>query len=198
MTGPIDGPGKRKPKPKSRGIKKPKSEYADKPYPVGKGKPPVEHQFEHGNKGGGRRKGSKNRNHLVDLLEEKVIVGYDSLGRPRRRTWRNVIDLQLLKKASECDLTAVRIVKEFEYKVMVLKARYAPVQTQEDFTELLEKQRLSKILTERMVAWLVLEADLKKLSVLSYKDGKAFVPPWMGEAVCEYRERHRDDGPLPG
>ena len=165
---------------------------------MGKGKPPVEHQFQHGNKLGGRRKGSGNKNHLENLLDEKVVIGYDKIGRPRRRTWRTVINQQLLKKAAEGDLKAIKLVIEFELKRTALGANNFPVATEADYKELAEKQRLSEELVERMVGWLTLQAELKKLGALGYKDGKAFVPSWIGEAMREYRERHRDDGPLPG
>lgn len=182
-------------KPKRPRAKKPAklpSPDVDVPYDVGKYKPPVEHRFEQGNKGGGRPKGAKNKNHLDGLLDEKVTIGHDSMGRPRRKTWRNVINLQLLKRAAEGDLAAIKLVIEFDLKVMALRARSGPAQTQENFREKAEKDKLSKQLADKYIDWLDWMAQMKKLGALASDDGKPVVAPWVLQAMREYRERHPD------
>lgn len=102
------------------------SKSASKPYAVGKGKPPKEHQFKPGNKRGGRKAGSRNRTDFDKLHDELVTIGEDRLGRPIRKRWREVINRQLLQKAAKGDLAAIRIVKEYELKQAALARSFGP------------------------------------------------------------------------
>lgn len=115
MSGDSDDAGK---------PKRAKSGYADRPYDVGKGKPPVEHRFRPGNSGGGRPRGSRNQSDFQKLMREKIVVGEDRLGRPIRKSWSEVIDRQLLKKAAQGDLAAIRILKDFDLRRAQLERAY--------------------------------------------------------------------------
>jgi len=179
--------------------RKPRSRYADKPYEVGKGKPPKQHQFSPGNSGGGRRKGSRNRNDFDKLLDERVVIGEDRLGRPRRKRWRDIINLQLLKKAAGSDLAAIRLVKEFELKMAMLAQKSGPPpMTAAEFAQAqaveAEKLALAVRLEDKFAKHLELTAQLKRVGLVEYEDGKAVVPLWALEAA----EAHRASTSIPG
>lgn len=147
----------------------------DKPYKVGKGKPPREHQFKPGNKGGGRKRGSRNRSDFDKLLDEWVTIGEDRLGRPQRKRWRDIVNRQLLKKAGMGDLAAIRIVKEFEHKQEMLRRAAAPGPLLPDEIARAEAEAAEKrALSERLVRVLDAMAAAKRGDTprMVYQDGK--------------------------
>ena len=114
-TGDNGDPVSRKP----RARKRPPSPYADKPYAVGKGKPPVHSQFKAGQKplkGSGRPKGSTKATSLQRLLAKSVMVnGTD--GRRTRKTLGEVIDHKLVEMAAKGDLDAIKLIKQVEIQM---------------------------------------------------------------------------------
>lgn len=168
------------------------SRYADKPYAVGKGKPPKAHQFKAGNTLGGRKRGSRNRTSFDKLLDERVQVGEDRLGRPIRKRWREIINLQLLKKAGNGDLAAIRIVKEFELKQAALarvseSASLSPAEIARAETERAEKEALAA----RLVQLIENTATAKRgdLPRMVYRDGK--LVPLPGEEAAFAAPEHK-------
>src|ERR1700740_2557537 len=91
---------------------KPDSPTKDRPegdYEIGRGKPPRHAGFQKGRSGNpkGRPKGSKNFATLLgQALDEKVSVTED--GRRRRVTKREVVAKQLVNKAAQADLRAIK------------------------------------------------------------------------------------------
>lgn len=86
------------------------NKYADRPYPVGKGKPPVANQFgQKGRTGGGRTPGSKNVETVVKkALKAKIAVKEN--GRDRKMSKQEAIVTQLVNKAASGDLKAIAII----------------------------------------------------------------------------------------
>jgi len=143
--------------PKVSPRKKPRvaSRYADASYTVGKGKPPVASQFKNGGKAGpGRPKNSRNRTPLDKLLDERVTIGEDKLGRTVRKSWREIINRQLLQLAAKSDMAAIKVVKEFEFRMAELDRRYGP-------PPLTAAQVLKEVEEQKLRA--ELEASLKKM-----------------------------------
>lgn len=182
--------------PENGGPKKPRrtprSRYADKPYEIGKGKPPKEHQFKPGNGGGGRKRGSRNKSDFDKMLDEWVKVGEDRLGRPRRKRWREVINLQLLKQAAEGDLMAIRLVKEFELKQMALALKLgSPPLTAEEVARMQAEDQEKRVVAERlagkMANTLELLAALKRESLVEVTDGHAVIAGWALDAANSRR-----------
>lgn len=167
-------------------------------YDVGKYKPPVEHRFKPGNKGGGRKKGSKNKDRLEDLLDQKVVIGHDSIGRPIRKTWRKVIDLQLLKKAAEGDLAAIKLVKEFELKLAAIRARYDPPKSEADIRAELEQEERRKQNTAKFIKLLDDMKDFRFTGIGAENEAdrhpldkhhRLGVAAWVYDALMDYREK---------
>lgn len=151
------------------------SRYADKTYEVGKGKPPKEHRFKPGNKLGGRKAGSRNRTDFDKLMDERVTVGEDRLGRPIRKAWREVVNRQLLQKAGRGDLAAIRIVKEFELKHAALARSFAPAGPTPAEIALAEREEAEKrALAAKFVRLLENAASAKRGDVprMEYRAGK--------------------------
>lgn len=156
---------------------KPRSKYADKPYDVGKGKPPRQHQFKAGNRGGGRKRGSRNKTDFDKMLDERVVAGEDRLGRPKRRRLRELVNRQLIQKAALGDLAAIRIVKEFELKQAALRRGFDAPLTPAQIAEAEAEQEQKRQLSGRLVGLLEQMAAAKRETAprLVYRDGK-FVP----------------------
>lgn len=161
----------------------------DEPYSVGKGKPPREHQFKKGGKAGpGRPKGSRGKSDYDKLLDERIVVGEDRLGRPIRKSWRHIVNVTLLKKAGQGDIAAIRLAKEFEYKAMALAVRNGPpplTLAEERQRERDEEQK--KELSGSLSQLLVWVANLKRERVLMTVDGKLVLAPWAVKAFGDYR-----------
>jgi len=161
-----------------------RSEHADAPYAVGKYKPPVEHQFKPGNRRGGRKPGSRNQTDLQKLLDTYVVIGEDRLGRPIRRRWRDVINRQLIKRAAEGDLAAIRLVMEFDHKMEALKLRggSAPLTEAEHAKAAAEHAENDKF-RRTMIDQLDLMAALKRHGLIDTVEGRLAPAPWAVQAA---------------
>ncbi len=101
-----------------------KNKYADRPYTVGKGKPPVHTQFGKDNPGNpkGRPRGSRNADTILKAaLATKINVKEN--GRDRRISKLEALITQLVNKAASADLRAVDMVLDL-YRA--LEARTQP------------------------------------------------------------------------
>ena len=187
--------------PKSAG--KGGGKYSDRPYDVGKGKPPREHQFKRGNGGGGRKRGSRNRTDFDQMLDERVVIGEDGLGRPIRKRWRDIINLQLLKQAAQGDLIAIRLVKEFEHKMALVAFKVgAPPPTTAEIAraqaEEAEKQQLAARLSEKLTGYLEVIAGLKREGLIELRqNGHLAISPWAIEAAKAHRSAQGTARPEP-
>lgn len=153
----------------------PASRYADRAYEVGKGKPPKAHRFKPGNTLGGRKPGSRNRTDFDKLMDERVTVGEDRLGRPIRKAWREVVNRQLLQKAGRGDLAAIRIVKEFELKHAALARSFAPAApTPAEVAQAEREEAEKRLLAAKFVRLLEDAASAKRGEVprMEYRAGK--------------------------
>lgn len=155
-------------------------------YEVGKGRPPKEHQFKAGQPSAnprGRPKGSKNRTDFEKLMAEKVTVGYDSRGRPIKRTMAEVVDRTLLNLAvKEKDLRAIKVIKEAQLKFAQLHAAHLPDEAAVRADIEQEEQR--RELVVRLTQMLEFVADAKRLGILeTHHDGGIRVAPWVIQAA---------------
>lgn len=167
----------------------------DSSYKVGKGKPPREYQFKKGGKGGpGRPKGSRVRSDYEKLLEERIVVGEDRAGRPIRKSWRDVMNRQLLKKAAQGDLHAIRIAKDFELKAAAIAARTGPpAPTAAELRQQEKQLEQRKQSTADIMPLLERFANMRKACVTgndNSSDGGVNFAPWVMEAIGDYREKH--------
>lgn len=163
------------------------SKYTDKPYEVGKGKPPKATQFKPGNKGGGRKKGSRNKTDFDKQMNEWIEVGEDRLGRPKRKRIRYVIDRQLLQQALKGDLAAIRLVKEFELKMAALRRGSEPDPSPKEIArrerEEGEKRALAERLSRDIASHLELVAALRRMGLVEFRGGRPVMPAWAMEAA---------------
>ena len=185
-------------KPKSD-MRKVPSAHAQAPYAVGKGKPPVQHQFKKGGKPGpGRPKGSFNKSDLDTVLDEKVAVGEDRLGRPVRKSGRRVANLQLRNKAMQGDMAAIKLIKDHEVKMAAIRARQGDAPpTPAEIRKQLEEEQQRKALSGRLVALLEWQAQLRREGLLNHVDGKPGLTQLVYDALRDYREKQgwpRDPG----
>jgi len=184
---------------KPKASRKAASRYANASHRVGKGKPPIEHQFKKGGKPGpGRPRGSRSRSPFDKLLDERVPVGEDRLGRPIRKSWREIINRQLLTSAGKSDLSAIRLVKEYEFKLAELDRRYgeSPPPMEEirrKALEDVERQQLSANLSAKFTGYLEQIAQLKKYGVLEFRDGV----PVLSPKIIQYLSTLGDNGVEP-
>lgn len=160
------------------GASKKPSPYSTASYEVGKGKPPAKHQFKQGNKGGpGRPKGSRNRGSHDGLLDERVKVGEDRLGRAIYKTYRELINRQLLNKAAKGEISAIKIVKEFEFKHGELDRKYGSARrTDEEIAKAerlkIESEQIAKQAGDKFSDILALCANLKKWGLIETVNGR--------------------------
>lgn len=152
------------------------------PYKVGRGKPPKANQFKPGNKLGGRKPGSKNINPYQKLLDEKVTIGRDRLGRAIRRSWRKLIDQQLLKQAVEGNLAAIKLSKEFDLKTAALQRSSAgPMPTiealRQEARDIDDREKTTAKLVQSYGQILDFASDMKKVGMVTIdEDGIRFTP----------------------
>jgi hypothetical protein len=180
--------------------RKGRGKYADRPYDVGKGKPPREHQFKRGNGGGGRKKGSRNRTDFDKMLDERVVIGEDRLGKPKRKRWREIINLQLLKQAAQGDLAAIRVVKEFELKLALVAYRAGvPPPTAAEVAqaeaEKAEKAAMAERLGRQIADHLEVIATLKRAGLIEIERGRAVVTPAALAAIKAHKASQEEPGP---
>ena len=102
--------------------------YADRPYAVGKGKPPVHTQFGKGQPTGrgGRRKGSRNADTILrEALDASITVIENGKERQISKFMAGV--LQIVNKAAQGDLKAFTVMMELKRD---LDARVDPALTE--------------------------------------------------------------------
>ena len=191
-----DRPSKRRP---GKPAPKPSTER-EKPYKVGKNRPPIEHRFKKGGKGGpGRPKGSRGRSSYDKLLDERVVVGEDRLGRRIRKTWRELINVQLAKQAGQGDLRAIGLSNDYELKLLALNASKGPAPPTAEELRLHEEEMAKReILAGKLAGLLKWGVDMKKDGIITNLGPEMQLAPWLIEAIADYREKHgrtRDPGP---
>ncbi|MEL7475281.1 MAG: DUF5681 domain-containing protein [Cyanobacteria bacterium J06555_12] len=156
--------------------RKARSSYEKASYEVGKGKPPKQSQFKPGGKGGpGRPRGSRNKSDIDKVLDRKIVVGEDSLGRPVRKTVRDVINTQLANKAVKGDNAAIKLIKELEFKAQLANSRAQDTPTSDEILAAArEEEKRSKNadrITKTISSYLNHIAELKKLGLIDF-DGE--------------------------
>lgn len=183
--------GERPPK-RSRKPRSPK--YENAPYDVGKYKPPAKHQFQPGNKEAAKRKPRTRKVVGPDeLMAELVQIGVDGRGRPIKKPFGEVIDRQLMKKAGNADLKAIKIFNDYRLKLAALKGARKPEKTAAEIREEIEQERKSKEFSATIVTALTFIANAKEKGIIDTTDGWK-IAPWVETAMSEYCERH---GPQP-
>ena len=165
------------------------SKYEDKkPYRVGKGKPPTEHQWKKGQPSPnpkGRPKGSSKETKLQKLLKKKVwVTGPD--GRAVRRTLQEVIDHKLVQTAANGDLKAIKFIHEIALMHERFSRSVQPSREElkRQMAEEEEKEQLTQKLRQHFVEQLDFMARLKKLGVVEFSGGKPLMPAWVVEAAA--------------
>jgi hypothetical protein len=148
----------------------------DRPYRVGKGKPPLEHRWKKGQPSPnpkGRPKGRTAATELQQLLRQKVEVrGPD--GRVKRKTFGAIIAHKLVERAVKDDFAAIKLisqltVKSAEPELTAAEAARAERQEAEDLAA-------RKALSARLVRLLQDEASRKKGMGDPLKSGPDFRP----------------------
>lgn len=175
------------------------SNYVDRPYEVGKGKPPKGSQFKPGqpspnNKG--RPKGSTKATSLQKLLA-KTVVATGPNGRRVRKTLGEVIDHKLIEMAANGDLDAIKLVKHVELQMRRFGLVDQP--TVEDIKRQIgeeeELRRHQAEFSQRVIGMLEFFQHLKRLGLLHYVNGTPGLPTWVYE---EARAREAATPPFLG
>jgi hypothetical protein len=135
---------------------------AKRPYRVGKGKPPIEHQFKKGQPSPnprGRPKGSTKASTLQMLLG-KVVIANSPDGRRVRKTLGEVIDHKLVEMAAKGDFKAIKLIKEIELKCRQLGLTDRP--SAEDLAREAAELEQRRALSTKLIGLLEEEARRKK------------------------------------
>jgi hypothetical protein len=148
---------------------------ADRPYEVGKGKPPIEHRFKKGQPSPnprGRPKGSTRANSLQKLLGTIVWVNAPD-GRRVRKSLGEVIDHKLVEMAAKGDFKAIKLIKEIElqYRRLGLIDQPTAAGIKKQHQEEEEKRALVEKIRRDMIDMLEFTQRLKKLGILRFVDG---------------------------
>jgi hypothetical protein len=147
----------------------------DRPYRVGKGKPPLEHRWKKGEPSPnpkGRPKGPTAQTELMKMLGKKVwVTGSD--GRRVQKSFDAVIAHKLLERAVNGDFAAIKLVTQVAMKqgVADLAAQAVAAQKQ-DPEELAAREELSA----RLVRLLEEKAAAKKATINRVRFGPDFRP----------------------
>jgi hypothetical protein len=164
---------------------------ADRPYRVGKGKPPVEHQFKEGQPSPnprGRPKGSTRVNTLEKLLRKMVVVGHKN-GKPVRKTLGEVIDHKLVEQAASGDLNAIKLIREIEFRYQ--KAGFAALPSADELIRQREEEQAKQALVEKIrqgiIDHLQVVASMKKLGVIESVNGRECIAKWILDELAARR-----------
>jgi hypothetical protein len=161
----------------------------EKPYRVGKGRPPKEHQWKKGqpspNKKG-RPKGSTRQTQLQKMLAKKIRVT-DSSGRTVRKTVHEVIDHKLLEMAAKGDLKAIKLIKELLviYERLGLVDQPSPAEQRRLAAEEEEKRKHVVKLTKMINDTMNLVQSFKRYDIVKFVNGAPRVADWVLEAAAE-------------
>ena len=175
---------------------------AARDYRVGKGKPPIEHQFKKGQPSPNRRgrpKGSTKANNLQRLLG-KIVMANSPDGRRVRKSLGDVIDHKLVELAAKGDLKAIKLIKDIElrYRSLGLIDQPTAEEMKRQQAEEEEKRVLAEKISRRMIEMLEFTAYLKKLQVLRFVNGQPVAEKWVVEAAAERRAADREAKGLGG
>lgn len=161
--------------------------YADRPYAVGKGKPPVSTRYQPGHKPSkrsGRPKGSKGKSLLRKFLDEPVDMPGKG-GTTVKVPLEHALDRRLIQLAiQDGDLRAIALIK----KLIALDRAEEGVVI--DKKEEAERKRLSA----KLVEILELAGRLKLLGLVETIDGRLAVSRWAVK-MATARQR-QDSSPL--
>lgn len=162
--------------------------YADRPYKVGKGKPPVESQFKHGQKPpkkAGRPPGAKAKNSLRKILDERVPVPGKN-GNIIMMTLEEAMDKRLIHKAvQDGDLRAIALVKKLIAELEKVEAGQ-PLSADEIIRqrdEEREKQVHAANIRQGIIDHLQVIASMKKLGVIEFVNGHECITKWILDEI---------------
>lgn len=167
--------------------------YEDRPYEVGKGKPPKASQFKPGQKppkGAGRPKGAKNKNPLRKILSELVSVP-DKNGKTVMVSLEEAMHRRLVHKAvQDGNLPAISLITRLLIEMEKLRISEAP--SEEEIRRQREEEAEKRVLAAKIVKMLQEAASAKKAGSqrMVYRDGKPV--PWEGHKGVADRD---DPGP---
>ena len=200
MSGPASGGGdddRGAPAPGRR--KRGPSPYADKPYDVGKGKPPKHSQFKAGQRPpakSGRPKGSTKASSLQRLLAKTIMVN-DADGRRVRKTFDELIDHKLVELAAKGDLDAIKLIKHLDIQMRRFGLIDQPTEA-EIRTKIAEEEELRKAREEysrTITELLEFIAEHKRAGLLEYHNGRPCLMSWIYEEGRKREEAAPKLGP---
>lgn len=151
------------------------NKYEDRPYEVGKGKPPKANQYKHGQKppkGAGRPKGAKAKNPLRKFLDQKISIP-DKGGKLVRVTLEDAMVQRLVHKAvKDGDLRAISMILAQLIELEKLEAAHRP--SAADLASQREEEAEKRLLAARLVDMLEAKASAKRAELPRqvYRDGK--------------------------
>jgi hypothetical protein len=161
------------------------SKYEDRPYEVGKGKPPKANQFKAGQKppkGAGRPRGAKARNPLRKFLDQKISIP-DKDGKLVRMTIEEAMVQRLVHKAvKDGDLRAISMI--LAQLIELAKLEAAQGASAEDIARQREEEAEKLAISKRFIDMLQAQASAKKAGARRqfYRDGKVVPKDETGPA----------------
>ena len=177
------------------------SSPGDKPYRVGKGKPPREHQWKKGCPSPNRRgrpKGRKRPTSLDKLLDTPVAVGVKN-GRQIMKPLREAMDHRLVEQAvKDGNLRAIKLIYDIvhEQERLARSARPTADELARQREEEEEKAALAKKIRDGLIDTYNMLASMKKARIIEFVDGRPVVQPWViKEAEARGFTRKRPAGP---
>jgi len=179
------------------------NKYQDRPYEVGKGKPPTASQFKPGHKPSpraGRPKGAKGINVLRKILNERIQLP-DKNGKMVWVTLEEAMGKRLIHKAlQDGNLAAISLVFKAVLEMEKFEASRGPTaeeirqQQKEEEEEEEEKREIAARLSKAMIEHLDLIAQLKRLGLLVSDNDRFSIAGWAFDAADE----HAASQPQPG
>ena len=154
-----------------------------KPYRVGKGKPPREHQWK---KGGpspnkrGRPKGSTKASSLEKFLDQLTPVGFKN-GKPIKKPLREVVDHQLVDQAAQGDLKAIRLIYDIliQQHRLGLAGQPTAAGLARQRHEEKEKREHAKRISDSILNTYEMLAEMKKFGIVEFRDGRPVIEKWV-------------------
>ena len=178
--------------PAARRRKQAPSPYADKPYEVGKGKPPKHSQFKAGQRPpakSGRPKGSTRASSLQRLLAKTIMVN-DADGRRVRKTFDELIDHKLVELAAKGDLDAIKLIKHLDIQMRRFGLIDQPTEA-EIRTKIVEEEKTREAQEkyhQRMIEHLNFIAEHKRAGLLEYHNGQPCLATWIYQEAKKRKE----------
>lgn len=161
----------------------------EKPYRVGKGKPPPEHRWRKGQPSPnphGRPPGSGKMTQLQKMLSKKVWAT-SSDGRAVRKTLHEIIDHKLVEIAAKGDLKAIKLIKELLviYERLGLIDQPSPAQLRRQAAEEQEQREAAERIQSFILTTMDVVQELRRYDAVRLVDGRAQVSDWIIEAAAE-------------